>query len=235
MESLIIIVLILAIVQFVVQLGLIKKRSVSFFLLLLFSVFIYFVHPHAIEQSYSKYQILISNNTWVANLMVLQIIEAVGGILLSIYLIQLEYNEPVKPLFRYLKYIPGPMVFVAVFYFESIFYLTFPVLDFNKMAFILTLAIPILFFISKYLIKKLVKEYDLRLELKFLLHLIQFFVAVVVSIKLFELPVRSIPVDNLHIQFITLLLVLIVCAMLGMFFHNRNIKKNQQKVLRNLE
>ena len=200
-------------------------------MLALFSVFIFFAHPYAIEQSYSKYQSLFSNHAWMANLMVLQITEAIAGILLSIYLIQLEYNEPVKPVFKYLIYIPGPIVFIAVFYFESIFYLTFAVLEFGKMAFILALAIPITFFILKYSLKRLVQEYDLRLELKFLMHLIQFFVAVVISIKLFELPIKSIPADEVHIQFITFLLVLVLCGILGMFFYNQDIKRIRRKVL----
>jgi hypothetical protein len=229
MQSLITVLLILAIIALPVQMTLINRRFVVYIGLLLISAFVFFVYPRAIEQSYTTFQRQIGNLALIENFIVIQIIEALGGILLSIFLIRLHYNEPVKKTFRYLKYIPGIIVFPALFYLVSYLFIIIPGIGFQRLAILLACIIPALLLALKHLVQRLISELDLRLELKFLLHIFQILIAIIISIGLFRLPVQGeyniIPLE----QFGGMLAFTFLVVMIGVVFYDvklRRLKKD---------
>lgn len=191
MQTLITVLFILAIIAFPLQLSLLKRKYIIYGWLILTGCFIWFMHTRAIEQSYSRFQEQLSDTDLVGNLLVLQIIESIGGMLLSIFLIRLHYNERVKKNFHLLVYFPGIIVLPALFYLESYMFLNIPGIPFKVLAAILAISIPLLLLLVLYFLKQMVEEFDLRLEIKFMVHLFQLLLAVIISITLFRLPTSA--------------------------------------------
>lgn len=189
------------------------------------SVGIYLAYPFAIEQGYSKFQEMLTKQEIVSNFLVVQIVECIAGVLLSIFLIRMFYNEPVISVFRYLNYFPGIIILPAFFYMESFIFLNIPGVSFKLLALLIALFVPAFIFGFIKLIRYFIPEYDLRLELKFVLHIIQLLVAIIVSVKLFRLPVKSAITDFPLMQLAVLFFLLIGTGIVGFVLYNRKIRK----------
>lgn len=122
---------------------------------------------------------------------VLQVLEASAGILMSIYMIRSFYNEPVKRFLRYAVYWPGLIIFPALFYFESLMFLNVQGFAFPVLALILSLGAGLLMAALMKGFKYLVPELELRLELKFIIHLLQLTGGIVLSVIMLRLPVNE--------------------------------------------
>lgn len=229
MQSLITIIFILSVIAFSLQLTLINRNYVVYIWLFIIGIFVWFMHSLAIEQSYSRFREQAFDSTLVGNFMVLQIIEAIGGLLLSIYLIRLHYNEPVKKTFRYFKYLPGIILFPALFYIESYLFLKIPGIPFRVLATILAVLFPAALFTLKYIFKKLVSEFDLRLEIKFLVHLFQLIMAVIISIRLFRLPVQGKTADFPVAQLSIMPVFVIISILIGRIIYYYKFKKLKKR------
>ncbi len=225
MVSFISILLLLALLSFVIQLSLLKSNLPVIILLMMVSVGIYLAYPFAIEQGYSKFQEMLTKQEIVSNFLVVQIVECIAGVLLSIFLIRMFYNEPVISVFRYLNYFPGIIILPAFFYMESFIFLNIPGVSFKLLALLIALFVPAFIFGFIKLIRYFIPEYDLRLELKFVLHIIQLLVAIIVSVKLFRLPVKSAITDFPLMQLAVLFFLLIGTGIVGFVLYNRKIRK----------
>lgn len=225
MQSFITILFILAIIAIPLQMTLINKQYMVYTWLFIVGIFIYMMHFRAIEQSYAQFREQVADSSIIGNFMVLQIIEATGGILLSIFLIRLHYNGPVKKIFRYFKYIPGIVVFPALFYLESYLFLKVPGIDFQRLAILMAVIVPSFLFIIKYLFKHLISEFDLRVEIKFLLHIFQLLIAIIISIGLFRLPVHTKNKEFPLNQLIIMLAFTILIVLVGIFIYSIKFKK----------
>ena len=188
-QILIIALFTIAFVSLPMQLALIKRRYVRYLWLTIVAIFTYFMHTKAIEQSYSLFREQLANPDLIGNLLVIQIVEAFAGVLLSIFLLRLYHKERVKKAFRFFKYFPGIMPFISLFYIESYLFLNIHNMEFWVLS-ALTAAIFVFIIIGfMFIFKSLLAEYDLRLELKFFLHIAQLMIAVFMSVLLFRLPV----------------------------------------------
>ncbi|MCL3781963.1 hypothetical protein EMN47_16375 [Prolixibacteraceae bacterium JC049] len=224
-QTVVIILFLLAFATSCLQFSLFPNRKVLGMQLVLIAVFMYFIHSWAIEQSYSRIKDSLSDMALMTDYTVLQVIEAIGGVLLSIFLIRMLFKEPVKKVFRYFVYCPGIMLFPALFYFESYLFLTISGVNFQLMAVTIAIVVPFLILIVRKGLLKLIPEAELRLELKFGLHLIQLAGAVILSILLFSLPV---PLINETVEITQLLLLagsVIIVAVVGFVFYNYRLKK----------
>ncbi len=191
MESLIIIIFILAMISFSVQLGFTNNWRVSGAWYLISALFIFLMHTYAIEQSYALFKDRLMDIQLMTDFVVLIVIEAIAGVLLAIFMIRNHYGEKVKKGFKFLIYIPGIMVFPALFYFESFIFLQIHNIAFKTLALAIALLLPFILLVLKYGLKYLIPEFDLRIELKFLLHIFQLIAAIILSVQLFKLPVNS--------------------------------------------
>ncbi len=183
------------------------------------------MYQQAIEQSYSVFREMLSNSTLMTDFTVLQVIEAIGGILLSIYLIRFHFKERVKSIYQYFVYLPGIILFPAIFYIESYLFLQITGMNFQGLAICLSIAIPALILLMKWGITSLIPEFDLRLELKFALHIIQLVNAVILSVFLLRLPVKTVNIDSPINQILTLLFVLFVFVAVGALWYNFRMKQ----------
>ncbi len=226
MQSLTVILLLLAWLSFILQISITKQKTTLIIFLSAIAVGLYLSYPYAIEQSYDKFKSITGNKTIMSNLMVFQIIESITGMLFSIFLIRMFYNEKVHKIFRWFSYFPGIVIIPAVFYTESFLFLNVAGLNFQVFAIIIAIAMPLILIGLRILTKKLVPEYDLRLELKFILHTVQLFVAIILSIQLFSLPTAGNYIQDFPIyQLLALLMLMLVFGVIGMMNYNRRMKK----------
>ncbi len=224
-QALVIILFVLAIVSCSIQFSLFPIKKVIWGWLAGISVYVYLMYQQAIEQSYSVFREMLSNSTLMTDFTVLQVIEAIGGILLSIYLIRFHFKERVKSIYQYFVYLPGIILFPAIFYIESYLFLQITGMNFQGLAICLAIAIPALILLMKWGITSLIPEFDLRLELKFALHIIQLVNAVILSVFLLRLPVKTVNIDSPINQILTLLFVLFVFVAVGALWYNFRMKQ----------
>lgn len=182
----------LALLMFILQLSLLKKIWVVGIWVAFVGGFLFLMYPMAIDYGYEELNRAASNRELVSDLLVLQVLEALAGIFLNVYLTQLYYKGRVSPIYRFFKYIPGVIVFPALFYFQILAFLNIGGMRFNILAIVVALAFPAMVLLGRHLARKTVPEYHLRLELKFILHVLQIVVSVILSIRLFVLPVKHV-------------------------------------------
>ncbi|PXY02094.1 hypothetical protein DF185_05465 [Marinifilum breve] len=225
MQLLIILLFILAFASFALHITLIKRWLVQFVILAVLGLGFYFAYPYAIEQSYTSFRTTIDNQQIVSNFLVLQIIECIMGLLFCIFLIRDFYKERTIAIFRYFKLFPGIVILPALFYAENIVFITIHGLNFQFLAVLIAIIVPLFIFGLIKLISWLIPEYDLRLELKFILHILQLVLSVVISVKLFALPVNSSVGEMNYIPLTVLLVLLLVMGRIGVYLHHRKMNK----------
>ncbi len=224
MQTLIIILFILAFFSLIIQLSLIENKLAAIVFFALSSIMLYIFYPYAIEQSYSKFKLLIENKHTVSNFMVLQIVECLLGLMFSIFLIRMFYKERVHRFFKYFSYFPGFIIFPAFFYTESAMFLNISGMNFQLLAILTAIALPAIVIGMKIMIKLLIPEYDLRLELKFILHILQLTTAIIISINLFKLPTANL-VSEFHISQLLIFVALILAfGTIGFVRYHRKLK-----------
>ncbi len=224
MHTLIIILFVLVFLSLVIQLSLIHQKYSTVVFYILSSVILYFLYPFAIEQSYSKFKSLTQNVQTVSNFMVVQIIECLLGILFSIFLIKIFYNERVHKFFKYFIFFPGLIIFPAIFYAESAIFLNVSGMNFQLLAVIIAISLPAIIIGLKIMIKVLIPEYDLRLELKFILHILQLLTAIVISINIFKLPTANIESDFHISQLLVFFGLVFIFGIVGLVRYNRKFR-----------
>ncbi len=232
-QTLIIILFLLAWLSFVLQLSITNNKTVVIIFLSLIAIGLFLSYPYAIEQSYSKFKGVVANKELVSNLMVLQIIESVLGLLFSIFLIRKFYNERVHKIFKWFIYFPGIVIVPTIFYTQSFFFLNFAGLSFQTFAVIIAVCMPLAIWGLRFLVKYLVPEYALRLELKFITHTFQLLVAVIISVLLFSLPTANNYIQQFPIyQTLVFALLIVVFGALGIWQYNRQIKKMNRNFIK---
>lgn len=216
METLVLILFILSILLTGIQLGFMQKKRIVGMWLVLSGLFIFAMHNSAIEQSYDTFMRQLHNTALVTDFVVVLVIEAILGVLLAILMIRKHYGEPVKKIFQHAVYLPGVIVFPALFYLMSIVYLNTTGFSFTGIAIVLALAFPLVLLGIRFLVKKLIPEFELRAELKFILHILQLLGGIILSIQYLKLPVNNqlsspaLPANNL------LIIIFMILGIIGL-------------------
>ncbi|MBS2098677.1 hypothetical protein [Carboxylicivirga linearis] len=226
METIIIILFILATLVFGIQLSFFSKPGVLLAWLSIVGIYTWGMHTVAIEQSYDLLRSHLQNNDRMIDFVVFLVIDAILGALLAIYMIRNHYGEKVKRFFKFSIYFPGLIVFPALFYFESLIYLNISGIDFKVMA----IAIAIIFIVAiggvQLLFRKSMPEVELRIEMKFFMHIFQLMGAIILSIKYLGLPVTKSPDHNIYsFEYIFILVAVVAIIALGVVWKCFQIKR----------
>lgn len=225
MYILILLLFLLAFVSFAFQMTLIRRKWMHLLLYTAIGIGIYLAYPSAIEQSFTKFQEAVTNQDLISNFLVVQIVECIIGLLFCIYLIRDFFKEKVLRVFRYFKIFPGMVIVPAIFYFESFGFLSFYGIDFKILAIVFAIIIPLLFLGMQYLLIVIIPEYDLRLELKFILHILQLVLAVVLSIKIYAIPVQSSLGEMNLMPLLGLVILSLIMGAIGIWRQQHQLKK----------
>ncbi len=208
METLILILFVLGFLLAGLQLSFMPKKPVIGLWLAIAAVFVFATHTRAIEQSYDIFSQQLANTALITDFVVVLVAEAVLGIFLVVFMIRNFYGEPIKKAFRLAVYFPGFSVFPALFYGMSLVYLNAPAFSFMQIAVALTVVFPLLLYGLRFLFLQAIPEFDLRTELKFILHILQVLGAIILSIQYLKLPVSAqqnnyaVPLNNLLLLFV---------------------------------
>lgn len=231
MQTLVVILFVLAIASFAIQLQLFRKPWLLWSWLVAVTLFIYLMHHWAIEQSYKSFRATLSNAGLMTDFTVLQIIEALSGLLISIFMIRWHYNEPVKKFLRYAIYLPGIIIFPALFYLESLVFLQLHSIDFQLLAGIIAFAAVVLIYLLGWGFRMLIPEFDLQLEMKFILHLLQLIGGIILSVIMLRLPVNQAPDSSLAYDGLLIIVVTVVTGIIaGTFWYRIRLKRIQKQL-----
>ncbi len=225
MESLIVLLFLPSIAIFFIQLNIIDKAWATWTWLGISFFYIYLMHSYAIEQSYTSLQELVTNQTIITNFVIVQILEALVGLLLVTSHNKYATNHGIMKYLKYFIFFPGVVVFIAFYYMESLVFLSLSGYNFRWVAGILSLVVPGLLLILRYFIKYLIPQYDLLLEAKFYLHVIQMVIAIVISVFILKLPVQSPELPDMTMPVLVMVALLIVCMGSGVIVYNYKTKK----------
>ncbi len=191
METLILILFATAVLLSGIQLSFVGNKWAVAAWLLVFGIFVFAVHTRAIEQSYDSFTRQLENTRLITDFVVVLVLEALLGILTAIFMIRKHFGESARSRFRLAMYFPGLTVFPALFYFMSLFYLNSFTFSFTSVAVALAVAFPLVILLLRYTAKKIVPEFELRAELKFILHILQLLGGIILSIQYMKLPVAQ--------------------------------------------
>ncbi|PIE87630.1 MAG: hypothetical protein CSA01_00010 [Bacteroidetes bacterium] len=218
MEIIVVIILISTLLLFALQLTFFTQKWVKWGLLVLIAIGIYFSYPYAIEQSYETIRQTMNNPQVIADFSALVIFEAILGCLLSILQIRYYAGKKLKKHWIYSLYFPGVVIFIAVFYLEAFLFISIRGIDFQIMAELLAIGIPVLLLVLTGIMRRLVTDKWLRTELKFFLHLMQIVMAMILSIIILKLPVSYVDQETHFKPLMLLLLIMLISAVLGYFY-----------------
>ncbi|MEN7550018.1 hypothetical protein AAG747_18990 [Rapidithrix thailandica] len=149
----------------------------------------YWFYPWVIEQSNDQLKQWLANPIKMQHLATVQIIEAVVFTGIDLSNLKQFFGQSAKKGFRYASYFPGIMVLVAVLYFQMrCFYVLSHLIDFNLLGIGFSLGIGMLFLLIPQLIKRLIPEGYLRMELRYMLGFGQILACVVITVFCQKLP-----------------------------------------------
>ncbi len=225
MEILIIIILILSLFAFAVRMTFFPKPMVQWLYVVGIALGLYWAYPIAIEESYSGIQKTMSDLAVMTNFSTLVIAEGLLGCLLSIFYIRLRFGHRIKKYWEYVLYFSGFVFFVALYYLESLLFINVRDMEFDTLAMILAVLIPLALLGLKFFVKWLVPQADQRTELGFFLHLAQILSAIALSVIVLKVPVKT-PENDTHLmEFIIILGGATLIALSGYFYYHILFKR----------
>ncbi|PID93261.1 MAG: hypothetical protein CSA95_08380 [Bacteroidetes bacterium] len=198
---------------FSLQFTFMKRKAFVLFWLLLSGVALRLFYPYALEISNTEIMSRLNDATFIGDFLVIQIFEVFFGLLISIFFIRLHYGSRERKILAYASYFPGVVVFLSLFYLQSSLFLEIRGISYNLLAWMMVFLIPLALWGFSWLMKWLLPVEDLRLEIKFILHIFQLVIAVVVSVMAFSLPVRyaliTLPWRELGVLFAAAFLIIL--------------------------
>ena len=182
MENLIIILFVLVILKFSLKITLFKNKLALLIVASVAAFYSYLLYPFVIEQNKSDLSFLLSNSRIMINFAVIVCIEAVTGILISIGMLQNLFREKKMRFVKIAKVVPGILIFIALFYLETIVFFYFTGYSFRRVATGYSFVIFAIILLLAYGLKILIPKIDLRYEVKFLINIFILFIGVVISV-----------------------------------------------------
>lgn len=158
-------------------------------LMLLLVTVSYWFYPWVIEQSKDQLRQWLANPIKMQHLATVQIIEAFLFIGIDLSILKKFFGQKARKGFKYASYYSGVIVIVAVLYFEMIcFYELSHLIDFDLLGISFSVIIGVLALLIPQIIKWIIPEDYLRMELRYILSFGQILVCIVITIFCQKLP-----------------------------------------------
>lgn len=226
MQEIVYMLMLLSVLSFWIHISLLTQKGLWALPGVLLAVFAYQFYPVAIRQNSPAVSAYLHDPA-VAQGLIFLIAE--GMLLLTAGLLQLRqfHDEPVRKSQQYAFYFPGPSVLAAIALSETQLFFQGIDMSFTALALCVATGVFVLFSAMPVLIKRLLPEKDLRLELKIVLHFLQIITACLLTAGFdFPAPDRQSGIPDLKPLAFTLLVALMLGA-LGYLSHL--IKKKKWK------
>src|SRR5690606_28260687 len=171
-----------------------KQLWLSFIIVFVFCCGIY---PISIQQNIDTWKTILQNKEWVSSIAVLQIIESILTIMLSVYLIKGHFSKKTKWGMTIFSFIPSIVLLGGLFLLQVFAFVYIEGVSFEWMALSFALIMCIMMIIAVFLSKFILAEWTIRAELKIMLSFVQILFAMFLPIIVNEIKV---PFSNLHID-----------------------------------
>lgn len=227
MSEVIYLLMLLSTLGFWLHISLLPQKGLSVLSGLLLALLAYGFYPFAIRQNSQTVSAYLHSPAVAQGLAILLIAE--GMLLLTAGLHQLRkcYGEPIGKGQQRSFYLLGPSVLPAIALLETIVFFQGLDMSFTGLALSIAAGVFLLFAAVPLLIKRILPEKDLRLELKLVLHFLQIVTASLLTAGFdIPLPSRENRIPDLKPLGLTLALALLL-GLLGYVAHQ--IKKNKWK------
>lgn len=215
--------MLLCFVGFVLQSSLLSKIQIIVWSILS-AIFLLFAHRYAINESYSTIKLILANQNIMYTFSIIITLEAILGILVNLSIIKNSRSDK----FRLLKHLPSVTWFISIYFIEILVFLKFPGFNFVMLAAICGLVIAVTYLLLCFHFTK-DNERNFVLEMKFFTHLIQVFIAGIISVVYSSHSYinKSIQIELKPLGILLLLALPIVG--IGLFTYNRRILKLSKK------
>ncbi|WP_367915459.1 hypothetical protein [Leadbetterella sp. DM7] len=227
MREVIYLLMLLSTLGFWLHISLLPQKGLSVLSSLALAIFAYWFYPYAIQQNSQTVSAYLHSPEIAQGLAIFLIAE--GMLLLTSGLLQLRklHGEPIGKGQQRSFYLVGPSVLPAIALLETLVFFQGLDMSFTALALSIAAGIFLLFAAVPILIRRILPEKDLRLELKLLLHFLQIVTACLLTAG-FDIPVpsRESHFPDLKPLVMTLALTLSL-GILGYLGHQ--IKKNKWK------
>jgi hypothetical protein len=199
------------------------------------AIFVWYMYPVAIEQNNQLLKKLTGNTQLLHNVAAALILESL--LLLGLVFFQLKAyygsNDSKRPwqvkLMKLLVFYPGTFYFLDLFYLEVLFFLQPGAMDFDMLAGLLVALVFAGISFGAWLVRLLLGEEDLRLEITCFLLLLQLLLVVLLTafngVDGYKAPQGN--AMNLEWKpFLVCLVLLMICALAGYIRFAQQVKKN---------
>ncbi|PID92814.1 MAG: hypothetical protein CSA96_01335 [Bacteroidetes bacterium] len=219
METLFQLILILALLKYCLKAGFFSSwRGILFYSLFAGIIALAF-YPLIILLESKAFEKVLSNPGQVANIAVLITFEALGGLLVSIAMLDNLFAERKRKWKKILKLTPGVLMIAAVFYIELKVFSNFPGRPFPLLAALTAVSLSASIGLISWGIKKGMPDVEGRYELKFLTNVLLLILAVVLNAALYgSAPARA-PQVALLFQTLGFLALAMAGAFAGMVIY----------------
>jgi len=225
MESIINILFILVLLLYVIKVSLINNKIVIAIYIVLPVVFPYIIYPWLIEQDTQYIKGLLNTPTLMNDFALLIMIEALLVIASIFLLLQQHIGEKMKTRLSWLTYFSPPSLLLALSYFELQVFYKISNYSFSTIAIGYLIFSALLLTILIIGIKWLIKEWEIRLELTFILCLIQILIGIVISSFYNSITTTSILSDDVWKPFLAILIIGLMITGIGFLYTNYKTKK----------
>lgn len=159
----------------------------SFFL----AIFSFSIYPYSIRVNINMIYFLLNDYNTLSFLCVIQIIESMIFMIFCVLLIKEHYHEKIISVAKIIPLFPSLIFLTGVFLLKTYLFNTITDIDFFYIAIIFSILFPLFIFLISILIKKIISNWELRMELKIILSFFQIVLAMFLPLLLMGMQVQG--------------------------------------------
>ncbi|MDN5202753.1 hypothetical protein QQ008_15295 [Fulvivirgaceae bacterium BMA10] len=160
-------------------------------LALILSLLAFQMYPWVIEQSKDQLNLWLGDPIKMQNLAVIQMIEVLLFIGIDLSMLKQCFGQPVKKQVKYASFFPGIMLFAVMLYTQMMFFYAFSQVDFGLLGLYFSIGIGLILLLLPQVVKWIIPESYLRLELRYIFGFGQIMVGVIITVFTQRLPYRQ--------------------------------------------
>jgi MFS family permease len=151
----------------------------------------FWLYPWVIEQSREQLNFWLSDPIIMQNLAVIQVVEALLLINIDLSSLKSIFGHPIKKYLKYAAYFPGIMWLAVILYVQMMVFYAVTDFDFDSLGLYISMGLGLGFYILSIVIKWLIPETHLRMELRYIFSFGQILGAVIVTVFCQVLPYQQ--------------------------------------------
>ncbi|TKG90396.1 hypothetical protein EYV94_23615 [Puteibacter caeruleilacunae] len=181
MEHILQIIVFLTLIKYCTKAGLFEHRMGMVAYALFVGVVAVVLFPYVLKTNSDIFQQLLSRKNDISNIAVLITIEAISGMLISIGMLGDLFSGKKRRQQKIVMLTPGVMIVGAVFFLELELMRYLAGADFVMVRIVCAAALIVGVYLFSWILRKVLRDREIRFELKFLTNLLLLFLAIVLN------------------------------------------------------